>query len=67
MQKAAKETLSDIFFDGFEEAISGFKNAYYYFIEGVLKEILAKSSLEEKFKRNLERWTQSSSFMNAFT
>lgn len=36
MQKEADESMSDVFFVGFEEADTKFKTAYYYFIEVTL-------------------------------
>lgn len=67
MQKAAKEALSNIFFVGFEEANTRFTSALYYLIKTVLAKMASNSFLDDTFDRNLERWTQTSSFMDAFT
>lgn len=65
MQKTAEKTLSEVFFGGLEEVNTGRKNVSYHFVEGVQKEMTTKRSSDNMFKRNLERWTQSLSFINA--
>lgn len=69
IQKSGEQGLSDIFFVGYEESNTGFKDALHYFLEGELtKMVMAMNGfLDEMFKGNLEHWKQSLSFMNAFT
>lgn len=55
MQKAVEKALSDIFFVGFDGALTRFKYAFYYFVEEVLTEMASKRSLNDMFERNLER------------
>lgn len=67
VQKATEEALSDFFYCGTEEANTGFEKAPYFFVEGILTKMATLGSMDDMFERNLERWTQCISFMDAFT
>lgn len=66
VQQAWEEALSDIIFVGFGKENTGFKIASCYYIVGVITEIESKDSFDDMIKRNLEPWTQSSSFVDDF-
>lgn len=67
MTKAAEKALSDAFQVVFESAKNGLKNASYHFLKSILTEMAQNGGLDDVFDRNIERWTQSSTFMDAFT
>lgn len=66
MQKAAENSLWDAFFCGFDEAHTGLKNAWYHFVESVLRDMARKVSLDDMFDQILKRLTKSTSFMDGF-
>lgn len=53
-QKAAKWPLSDVSFGRFKKAPTGFKNTQFCLVEGVLKVMATKGSLDETSKSDLE-------------
>lgn len=63
---AAEEALSDAFQTGLDSANEGLKTSSYHFMEAVFIELMQKVSLDELFNRNIDRWTQSTTFMDAF-
>lgn len=62
---AAEETNSDAFNIGFESTNNGSKAASFHCVENVLIEMAQTGALDEMFDRRIERWTQSSTFMDA--
>lgn len=60
MQDATEHDLSNVLFDGFENANTVLKNASFHFEEVVLTTMATKWTSDGMFKQNLEWWKQSS-------
>lgn len=67
IQKDAKEALSGIFHVEFDETNERSKNLSFNFMGGVLTQMAAEGFLDDLHDRNIERWTESFSFIIAFT
>lgn len=65
-QEAVENALCDLFMTSAAEVEDGLKNAPYNFKETVLTNMADKGALNEIFGRRIDRWTQSTSFMDAF-
>lgn len=65
MTRAAEGALSDVFQVGFDSANAGLKISSHHLVESVLTEMAQKDALDEVFDRSIDRWTQSSPFMDA--
>lgn len=53
MQKAAEKALPDIFFGGFKDVNTEFRNKSYNIIEDVHTEMASNYFLDDMFKHNL--------------
>lgn len=65
--QAAEEALMDILKTCYAAASAGLKDASYRYVENVLIGMTLKGTLDNLFIRNLELWSQASTFMDAFT
>lgn len=64
-EKAVENALSDLFITCTASVESELKNVLYVFIEAALTDIAEKRALDEIFDHSIERWTQSTLFMDA--
>lgn len=55
-----------MFLAGFESQKSGIENRSYVFVETVLPEMADNGSLDDWLECNVDRWTKSTTFMDAF-
>lgn len=65
MTRAAEQALFDAFRIGYKSANAELKNTSYHSVKSVLTEMAHKGTLDEVFVRNIERWTQPSTFIDA--
>lgn len=66
LSKATEKVLSDALLGGSHAANDGWRTASYHFVMHMLTEMVATGGFEEIFDRNIERWAQSLTFMDAF-
>lgn len=67
MSQVAEEALMDLLSTGYAAASNSLKDTAYKFIENIISEMTLKGTFDDLFLRNLERWSQTSTFMNGFT
>lgn len=65
--KVAEEALSDIIWMGFESLKDDLKKSSYVFLEHASTDTAHKCVLNDSLDQSIERWTQTSEFMDVYT
>lgn len=65
MLEVSKEEILIVLYVGVDEEKTGFKNSSFKFIEDVFTEMAIRACLNELQERKVERWTQSSQFVDS--
>lgn len=66
MRRVAEQALSDALQISYKSANARLANTLYQFVESVLTQMTHKGAKDELFDICIERWTQSSTFRDAF-